>query len=259
VVRRLALLLRLSAAAMEGPMIAVVERTENSKLTDDANVSATYAPQSTCPKSCPLRDAGCYAELGNMGFQTARLNRAAAGSRRKPAAKPIELARLEAAHIALLSGRRKLRVHVVGDCASASTAAIIGAAMVKHENRRGKAAWTYTHAWKTVPAAAWQGARVLASCHSARDVHAAAARGYAAAILTPPHPTHKVYQYQGLSIVPCPAQFRRADGRRHSTCEQCSLCQSPEMLKARGLVIGFQPDSNTKARILRVIQPESHQ
>lgn len=175
-----------------------------------------------------------------------------------------KLAKAEAAAIAKLTGKRKLRVHVVGDCASNETAAIVGRSMVLYERKRGKVAWTYTHAWREILRAAWQGARVLASCEKPSEVREAWARGYAAALVVPPHPTNKVYEYHGLKIVPCPAQFRYnaegklvtnwRDGDRRVTCEHCTLCQRPDELLARGLTIGFQPDGNTTAKILPMLE-----
>src|SRR5262249_36720289 len=42
-----------------GPAAVAVETTDNAKL---GKVSATYASQATCPRSCPWFGAGCYAE-----------------------------------------------------------------------------------------------------------------------------------------------------------------------------------------------------
>jgi len=38
-------------------------------------VSATYVSQQSCPDDCPLLGNGCYAETGNVGIHTNRLNR----------------------------------------------------------------------------------------------------------------------------------------------------------------------------------------
>jgi hypothetical protein len=233
-------------------MISVVEHSHNEKLSDDWNVSATYVAQQSCHDDCPLKKNGCYAEIGHAGIQTHRLNGKAYRRKMGLAKLRIKLAQLEAAAIRKLTGKRKLRVHVVGDCATPAAARIVGAAMVHHE-RKGHAAWTYTHSWRRILPKDWRGARVLASCETPEQVRQANARGYAAVLITPIHPTHKVYQYGGLAIVPCPAQFRKPDGTRHATCEYCTLCQKPDMLLARGLTVGFQPDGITTKRVLRLI------
>ena len=189
-----------------------------------------------------------------MAYTTNRLNRTAKAKKTALATMRLTLAREEATAIETLSGYHKLRTHVVGDCATAATASIVGLAMVKHEKRKGMAAWTYTHAHATVPVAAWKGAKVLASCDSVKQVKRARARGYATAVIVPPHPSEKKYQLGGETIIPCPAQFTRADGTRKSTCEHCTLCQRPDLLKAKRWSVGFQPDSNTAKRVLAIMK-----
>jgi hypothetical protein len=65
------------------PGVIVIERSEDAKLSDPDGfgVSATYVAQQTCPADCPLMDAGCYAETGNVGIHTRRLNQQAKEAR----------------------------------------------------------------------------------------------------------------------------------------------------------------------------------
>jgi hypothetical protein len=231
--------------------VIVSERTENRKLGD---LSCTWVPQQSCHEDCPLKKNGCYAEMHRAGLHTHRLNGKARDLKMGLGKLRLKLALQEAAGIRSLSGKRKLRVHVVGDCATPETATIVGKAMVDYENKRHrKAAWTYTHSWRHVPLEAWAGARVLASCEKPEDVAKALAKGYAVALVTPFHPSNKVYQYGGLNVLPCPAQFKSEEGKRTVTCEDCNICQNPQMLRDRNLVVGFQPDGNTHLRVLRVI------
>lgn len=233
--------------------VSVVERSYDRKLTKDGNVSATWVPQQTCHDDCPLKRNGCYAEMFRAGIQTHRLNRQAKALKMGLRKLRLKLAKAEAAGIRSLSGLRKLRVHVVGDCATSETARIVGRAMVSHERKAGKAAWTYTHSWRRFRSEHWNGARVLASCEKPEEVAQARAQGYAAALITPYHPTNKVYEYQGIKVLPCPAQFKY-NGERKVTCEDCSICQNPDMLRARNLVVGFQPDLKLGAKkVLRLI------
>jgi hypothetical protein len=229
-----------------------VERSGDRKLTRDKNVSATWVPQQSCHEDCPLKRNGCYAEVNKSGLHTHRMNGKARRHKRSLADLRVMLARQEADGIInKLTGKRQLRVHVVGDCATPEAAKLVGAAMVAHEAKHGKAAWTYTHSWRRILPKHWQGARVLASCETPDQVRQALARGYAAALITPQHPSNKVYQFGGLNIVPCPAQFK--GGRTQVTCEDCTLCKSPAMLRERNLVVGFQPDGGTKNKVLKVI------
>ncbi len=223
--------------------VLTVERTENSKLSDPngSGMSCTYAQQSTCPKDCALLGAGCYAEKGPLNFTTLRLNRA-------PVDTPARLAKIEADQIAQLSGWRRLRVHVVGDARTPAAARIIGEAMNRHTARHNRASWTYTHAWHGVTRADWRGAAVLASCETPTQARQAAARGYPVALLVPQHKSQQTYDYHGLRVLPCPAQFK-TNGQRGTTCERCQICQDPDQLTRRGLVLGFRPDAQTHDKI----------
>ena len=237
-------------------MITVVaEKSGNAKLSKNDNVSATWVPQVSCHSDCPLKKNGCYAEIGRAGIHTHRLNAKANRTKKGEAALRRQLAKEEARQIRGLTGTRKLRVHVVGDCATADAARLVGRAMVAHQKKHNKLAWTYTHSWRRIHRKNWAGANVLASCEKPEQVAEAQKQGYAAALIVPPHPSNKVYTYGGLNIVPCPAQFTKPDGSRTVTCEHCNLCQMPDQLQAKGLVVGFQPDGVTTKRILKVIQP----
>lgn len=230
-------------------LVSCVERSGDAKLTATGNVSSTWVAQQSCHDDCPLKANGCYAEIGNSGIHTRRMNAAASGRKMGLSGMRQKLATLEAAGIRTLSGLRKLRVHVVGDCATPMAASLIGQAMVDHGKKFGKRAWTYTHSWRRVPLASWRGANVLASCDSVTQLPAAKARGYATSVIVPPHPTHKPYQLEGHTIIPCPAQFKR-DGRRVTTCEHCTLCQRPELLRAKDWSVGFEPDAGTQKRVM---------
>ena len=135
--------------------------------------------------------------------------------------------------------------------------------MVKHENKRGKAAWTYTHAWMRIPLAAWQGARVLASCHRVSEAIKAMKSGYPVALTILPRPDNKAYWVKRdelgrhitpFMVVPCPAQFKHANGQRFSTCETCSMCQNTDRLKQDRIVVGFQPDYQTEKKVIPLIK-----
>ncbi len=180
-----------------------------------------------------------------MKFTTWRLNRARHVD-------PRELARREAAGIRALSGWRRLRVHVVGDCRTAVAAAIVGAAMVAHEAKRGARAWTYTHAWRTLRRAAWKGARVAASCESVADVRRAWSKGYGAALLVERHPDRKAYELDGVRVIPCPAQWTDPrTGDRSTYCDRCEVCAE---LAPGGVVVGFEADRGTRPAVAAALE-----
>jgi len=150
----------------------------------------------------------------------------------------IHAARLEAAGIDKIPARRNLRVHVSGDCRNKTAAGIVGAAMVRYEKRgkrRGVLAYTYTHAHKApynVPASAWNGARVLASCDSDKAITRARSMGYKACATVTPEaiPTHN--SNLGLRVL-CP--FESAD----RDCDDCMLCAQSEWLEQHNVIIMF--------------------
>lgn len=220
------------AIAPAVPVIAV-EKSENSKI---GLMSATYATQATCPDSCKLRGAGCYAESSFVGMHTKKLNAAAAAGDYTV----DDLARMEAAAIGALSGNLPLRMHVVGDATTKAAASILAAAARDYSAKHVQSVYSYTHGWRAVPAAAWRGVSVLASCETARDVRAARKRGYATALVVAEHPAgNKLYSIgegtNKINVVPCPNQHNAA-----MTCAQCKLCLNSEFLKWRNLTIGFE-------------------
>lgn len=226
----------------------IVEVSQNAKT---GPVSTTYMNQFTCPSSCPHLGKNCYAESGLVGMHTRRIEREAGellvdmigdseGEFRATATRDFPALMLEHEAHAIkeyLTGKRKLRVHVVGDVVNAETAGFIGRAMIDHEWKHEQPAWTYTHRWREIPNAAWNGAEVLASVEKPEDVLAARIMGYASAITLPYaiHPTQKRYEYMGLTIVPCPAQAKP----RKITCSACNLCSETAKLYSRGETIGF--------------------
>ena len=197
--------------------VTAVEKSGDRKT---GPMSVTHAPQLSCPTDCAF-----YPDTVDDITGTDRDELA------------FTIARAEADGIDKLSGKRNLRVHVVGDCQTIESAMIVGAAMVRYENRSdGKRAYTYTHAWRNVPYSAWQGARVIASCETAQDIDMARNElGYPSAEFTyMEHETRKVHVRDGIKVLPCPNQFNK-----DVTCDKCMACANIEMLKEKNLVIGI--------------------
>lgn len=222
---------------MSKPATFVV-RSENQKTGPCSN---TYAGQSTCPKSCAFRGKGCYAELGHTGIVTSRLNRAKKGA--------LYTIQFEAKLIDAIPkpGAMDLRVHVVGDCPTPECASIMGSAMVRYEKRTGRKAWTYTHAWRNIPASAWQGANVLASCESASDVRHAHAMGYATAMVVPRGGKAPA----GIKALPCLFE------KKGMQCIECRLCLRSEPLRKAGVTIAFGAHGAMFKSVERVLVAKS--
>ena len=205
-----------------------VDETAVTAVIDSQNtkvgvMNATYAPQLTCPTSCPF-----YPEIfGDVDDIETRMH------------VQIQFAEIEARKIDELPADRKLRVHVVGDSSNSIAAGIIGDAMVRYEARspNGSQAYTYTHAWNEpipVPESAWNGANVLASCESAEQITRARALGYACEWTYEKHMSRKVHNRDAVKVLPCPNNFNK-----DVTCAMCMKCADLELLKKNDMVIGL--------------------
>ena len=237
------------------PVIAV-EDSGNRKL---GRVSATYVSQGSCPLDCPFLHYGCYAETGRAAIHTRRLNRS-------PIKDPIALARAEARAIDNLTGKRLLRLHVVGDCRTNRAARIVASASARYAARMQalavnrinaycalpgrKSVWTYCHAWRKVARDSWGEVSVLASVESFPDAHRAISRGYAPAIVVPRFRRPQAYPQGGLTILPCPHQSKS----EHITCDKCRLCLDDNRLLRNRMAIAFLPHGEGKRRVERRVE-----
>lgn len=209
--------------------VSIVAKSANSKI---GPMSATYAAQVTCPTTCPLRGAGCYAETGATGFSTRQRNDVANAQN----VELLDVIRLEADGIRSLAKNKNaqdLRVHVVGDSPTPEAARITSAAMQEYRETTGKRAYTYTHAWRDVARDDWGNESVLASCEDVEDARTAMDKGYAAAIVVAEHTSNKAWRDSDVTVIPCPNQTRGVQ------CKDCGLCMDANKLLARRAVIAF--------------------
>jgi len=213
--------------------VTAVEKSSNRKIGD---VSATYVAQTSCPITCSFLNNGCYAENSFVGYTTRRLNRAAVEAR----ATPLDIAKAEHKAILELSGKRPLRLHVVGDCVNNNCAWLVSQACDVYTKRHNQPVWSYTHAWRSVDKEAWGGVSVLASCETPLDVAEAHAKGYATALVVEEHQSESLYQDDTVSIIPCPQQTRG------KTCEECRLCFKGDFLQGNERTIAFAAHGATK-------------
>lgn len=220
--------------------VTAIEYSENKKL---GGMSTTYSTIASCPDACGLKRSGaCYGMVGPLGAIWNRLNRAAAGGQNVLALRGRALdalrhnvAKAEAAAIDALTGAQVLRIHTLGDCATARDARIVAAAAERYMKRHGRPAFAYTHAWRSVPRSAWGKVSVLASCETPGEVLKARGRGWATALVLRSFERDTAYVHKGVKVLPCPEQT----GRRPS-CMACGLCFKADKLAAVGLTIGFK-------------------
>lgn len=227
------------------PAIAV-EQSGDTKLSKDGSISATWVSQGSCPKTCSFYKNGCYGEHGKANLTTIRLNSAQELGKYNPE----QLAKFEAQAISTLSGKRPLRLHILGDCRTQKSARIVSKAANQYIKTYNKPVWTYTHA-PNVPRSIWGAVSVLRSCENVAEIEHEHNRGYACVLVVPePHKTHRAYDLgNGFRGVPCPQQT----GKQES-CAKCKLCWNDKALRDNKLVILFAPDGSTSKRIKNALK-----
>jgi hypothetical protein len=210
-----------------------IEISSNEKT---GKVSCTYVSQVSCPGDCVFKSSGCYAEAGFVAITTRRLNKVAVTEDFSL----IELARQEAEAINKLSGKRLLRLHVVGDCTTDETAKIVSTAAKDYSKRGGKKVWSYTHGWRTVERSSWQDVSILASVETLLDAEKAFNKGYAVALVVPVQESG-VIKKNGFKLLPCPQQLNQV-----KTCADCKLCTKSDFLLDSKTIITFSTHSGGK-------------
>lgn len=223
-------------------MSKLATAVENSKNGKTGIVSATYGPIKSCPDACPLKNNGCYAQLGNVFFTVKRLNKAV----EENDASLENIAEFEAKEIDKLSGKNPLRLHVSGDCRTNECAKILAAACERYTKKHGQPVWTYTHAWRDIDRSSWGKISVLASCETLEQCKEASAKGYATALLRP-EPFQKTIKENGLRLVPC------KELTKGISCTDCKLCFKD---KAKDRVICFFPHGCKAKEVKKLLEKE---
>lgn len=190
---------------------------------------STYVSiDATCPSSCKFKrnedgtPGGCYVDAGKTVFTIKRLDEESQG------AHPDEVVVAEADLIDRAwpkgvpqdgdRGGRDLRLHVGGDTTSADATRFLADAVTRWKARGGGSVWTYTHRWAEIPRDAWGSISVLASVESPAQFAAARKMGYAPALVVSSHPTRRAQTWEGVKVIPCPAETAG------TTCVECRLC-----------------------------------
>lgn len=228
-----------------------VSDSGNAKLMGSHKVDATYVSiQASCPKDCSLMGEGCYAQLGNVGIHTHRLDEEAKGM------SALQAARAEAHAIdnsyqgRMVPWGRPLRLHVAGDSRTLAGTRIINNAVGRWQDRGGGPCWSYTHAWRNVPKEDWSNVSMLASVDSLAEVKNAHMQGYAPAIVVAEHPSDRAYYLNGSDVkwIPCPAQTREVG------CSDCRLCFDADRLERGNFGIAFAVHGVRKEQVKRHLQ-----
>lgn len=196
----------------------VVAASSNSKT---GACAVTYRTAESCPSSCPLMGAGCYARgrifgipqrLGDEDGESYAAVRALAGM---PADPPV-------------------RANVCGDMLRADgTPDRPYLAALSDVAASGRPVFSYTHAWRSLTPQDAPGVCLNASCDSAEDIAAAVAAGWPT-VVTDTGDADSIIgtTVAGRRVVQCPAQVR--DG---VTCASCRLCARPNRAATVAFVV----------------------
>lgn len=212
-------------------------------------VASTYASISaTCPRSCPFKNCGCYAQAGANHLTMGRLDRAGR------ALSGLVVTRAEAAALKALwqrgvpqdgrAGGRDLRLHVGGESSCTRGTRALADAVETLRGRGLGQAWSFTHRWKTIPRDAWGPIHVLASVQTSAEVVAAARRGYAPALTVSRFRGPEPIRVGGVRIIPCPYEA----SPKKPTCSQCRLCLRDLRSTGEGIMFSVHGADAAQAR-----------
>ena len=171
-----------------------------------------------------------------MGIHTSRLNKSLITS-------PEEIATAEANSIRKLTGKLPLRLHVVGDATTDTSAKILSEAAEEYIQKHNSPVWTYTHG--NTQRASWGSISVLKSCHSPEQAVAAMKQGFATSMVVDSFKSNKLTKLnvsgEEIKLLPCPEQT----GVKNS-CKDCGLCMRDNYLRKNKIVILFQTHGSGK-------------
>jgi hypothetical protein len=203
----------------------------NDKLTGgrkDLNFYATYREVgTTCPSTCPLLNAGCYAQGGNVPIHARGRVSESDG-----VVYLRELSRIP--HGAIM------RLHVSGDVLlhDALDVDYLNAIIHGATLRPDMTFYSYTHAWRMIDRAEFVFPKNLvinASCDNEEEVAEARAAGWDTVTVVPESVEGKRYG----NMVVCPQQTVGM------SCAECKLC----MKASRRLTVAFKAHGFNKKNV----------
>lgn len=221
--------------------VRIVAKSKDRKL---GLIPGTYTSGLTCPTSCALRDAGCYAEFGHLGSHW--------GSTSKDG---VTWERFLAWVRALPAGAL-WRHNIAGDLPGVGDTLdrkLVALLVMANRGRRG---FTYTHKplrtareRAAVGAANRLGFTINLSADSLAQADELAELGVGPVVVTLPSDGKNCRTPAGRHVIVCPAEDKGL------TCKDCELCAVP----TRKAIVGFRAHGQWHRRIdgrlgLEVIQ-----
>lgn len=207
--------------------VSLVLRSSNEK-TGKIPVSTTDA--GTCPDTCPLKNAGCYAKTGRTRVQWDKVTRGEAGGPWKAFLRQV----------ATLPEGQLWRHNQAGDLPGQNVTIDVIALAALVEANRGRRGFTYTHKPMTtkhhreaVRRANEGGFTINLSANTLTEADGLAALGIGPVVVVLDKPEGRRYDLAtpaGRRVVTCPATYRD-----DVTCKSCQLCQR----QSRKVIVGF--------------------
>ena len=218
------------------PRVLVTQRSNNAKV---GPIMVTTSESSTCPKSCPFKRNGCYADNGPLGMLWKRLDVTKSGDSFRNGRARVHVRRwgdMVKAVLALPAGSL-WRHNQAGDLPHNKGKLLLTPLRQLVAANRGKRGWTYTHHsmrnkhnLRAVTEAIRNGFTINASANSPTEADSLVDIGLPVVTVLPAHQRTNTVTPRGRKIVVCPATTH--DG---VNCASCKLCT----LATRDFIVGF--------------------
>jgi hypothetical protein len=209
-------------------------------------IPVTNTSANTCPDSCALKGAGCYAEIGPVAWRWRKLVPASAGYTLD------ELCAL----VRTIPGGSLWRHNVAGDLPGDNQTIDAPALRKLARANRGRRGFTYTHKPTTpdnvsaMHEATAAGFTINLSADNAARADSLAAHGLPVVVVVPADAPKVSTTPHGRKIVLCPAE-----SSDRVTCANCGLCAVAD----RPYLIGFKPKGARKRIVNKLAKGEMHE
>lgn len=196
-------------------------------------IAVTRTDKRSCPDSCPLKGAGCYAEGGPVMIHWKKLDTAG-----------LSLKQLCDSIKTIVDGAL-WRHNESGDLPGYNDKIDTKQLNMIVDANKGKRGFTYTHYplvqhnIKAIVNAVKKGFTINASLNNLFEISSVKHLNIPKVVILPDNAPIK-FEYDGVPVMACPAQIK--DG---ITCHKCGLCQKPD----RKMIIGFYPHGFRKNKV----------
>ena len=225
--------------------------TRKSRNEKTGPIPVTTSSAVTCPSACPLRDAGCYAEHGNLGMIWRALSRTKAGRKFKNGVAKVKAISWNEliANVTALPADTLWRHNQAGDLPGQSNLIDCDAVAELVKANHGKRGFTYTHKppvganRDVIKWANAQGFTINLSANNLAHADRLADLDIGPVVTLLPMreigidasadlsvAAHATVTPAGRKVIDCPATYRD-----DITCDDCQLCQRQK----RKVIVGF--------------------